>query len=824
MLPAIGVVAVLAVGVAGWLVFAGDDEDDTGPAASADTSCDQLAGTNTERLATCLDEAGSPTMSEGALDALGDVVADGAGGVLVVGDRVDTSARQTLLADDADLRTALLDDDEAAAVAALRAREIAGVVVHRELADALDRDDAVLARLANHDHLEVFELRWVADDALVYAMRSNAAALDERVGTELLAGLRARLARARRIPRQSWQPPGDVRMLASLRLQGETLVLRHQFGSELEGALDDLAAKLQRRWEREVETSGLGSLDERLDEIRIEVHVVNERAPVDVRDEAGLEELWELGVDGAIVSLEAPDPDSEGRFAFMPASEAVTHGLRTADAFLQHTVREQDWPALRPWQDDDVDLFLIRDDHFIDRKPGGGEAVRLVRGTPAATMDELSDENIREMLVAGADWWVRNQRSDNSYLYKYWPDQNRVSAEYNEVRHILGGRDLADAWHFRQDRRYLAGARKAMEWLLQFEVRDTDRRDPSLPHPGPESLLFRVPLERRGEQVPNQKLGTVALALLAWIEWAEATGSHAEDDRIRRMARYTLSQAEDTGRFRPYNVPIDHPYYNSVNDIVPGEAALALARVAEYFDEDQWLEFFPKFLEYYEGWFGDRAERKRNVGRWPYDTYEDATRLELVQFGPWAVMACQQYYELTKNERAAAFGLEIADWLIDNYQWSSDRAPWPEFIGGYFKIPYELPAMQAFVYGEATAAAYRTAIDFAPERKQKYDRATRETIRFMRVMQYDEFDSYFASRPELVIGNIKYAMNEPKVRIDYLGHAMSTLSQYLDARAADPDVDFTLRPQQVTGGPALAPDALPPGGGDVEQDPDEPAE
>jgi len=159
---------------------------------------------------------------------------------------------------------------------------------------------------------------------------------------------------------------------------------------------------------------------------------------------------------------------------------------------------------------------------------------------------------------------------------------------------------------------------------------------------------------------------------------------------------------------------------------------------------------------------------------------------------------------LTGDERAAAFGLEVADWMIDNYQWSGERSPFPDYIGGYYKMPSELPAMQSFCYSEGTAAAYHIAARFAPERKDRYERSTREAIRFMGVMQYDDTSSYFAVRPELVRGGIKYAMNEQKVRIDYVGHGLSTLSQYLDARAFDPAVRLALPIQEVAPGAPLA--------------------
>ena len=95
-------------------------------------------------------------------------------------------------------------------------------------------------------------------------------------------------------------------------------------------------------------------------------------------------------------------------------------------------------------------------------------------------------------------------------------------------------------------------------------------------------MLFRYPLvsgEVRGKP-PNQKLGTVAVALLGWVAWAEATGDHSQDENIRKMADFVLSQAEANGKFTAYFVDSHHQYYNNKNDIVPGEAALALGEVS----------------------------------------------------------------------------------------------------------------------------------------------------------------------------------------------------------------------------------------------------
>jgi hypothetical protein len=743
--------------------------------------CTDLTGTALERTRACLADIAPYDLSEDARDTLRDIGESGA--ILALGPQVGLGLDERT--PDSALLDALLQNDGESVAALLRDQGVRGVVVARDLTVALDRDGTVLSRLAQHDHLAWFQLRRVTDRALIYTVRSSSNRIPTPTGSALLAGLRARLE-GRRPPPQSWDP-SRVELIGSVRLQGHTLVLRHAAGSDLERVLDELARDLSRRWQREVSILGMGDLSDNLHQARLEVHVVLEEAPVEPRSRWAIFDLWEIGIDGMM--MRRAEGLKEQKFTYMPGAEAITRSMKSADAFLLHAARTFDWNATRPWEDPEVRLEIIRTAHFMEDELGGGGAVRLVRGMPEVRMADLTDEAIRRMLVEGGEWWLTNMRPDDSINYKYWPSQNRMSTDYNEVRHILATRDLADTWRYRRDDRYLTGARRAMDWLLRYAVRPGDPPHATLPHPPEGSLLFRYPLEAApGRRPPNQKLGTVAVALLGWVAWAEATGDHSEDENIRAMARFVLHQLEDNGKFDPYYVDPAHPYYGQKNDIVPGEAALALGEVAEYFDEPEWLDFYDKYLDYYEPWFRERAARQIPTGRWPHGTYTNQDRLDLVQFGPWSVMANKQAYRVTGDERAAAFGLEVADWMIDNYQWSGERSAFPDYVGGYYKMPTELPAMQSFCYAEGTAAAYHLAATWKPEVKEKYDRSTREAIRFLGVMQYTPTSAYFASQPELIRGGIKYAMNEQKVRIDYVGHGLSTLSQYLDARAADPAV------------------------------------
>lgn len=778
----------------------GASEDNASLTRTRAQSCGSLSGEVADRVTRCLAELPKVSLAPKATDVLNSL---DKGSVLVIGDQLDITPPQILFSGETELQAMALTTNEGTFAKTLREKGIRAVVVHRDLTAAVDRDGTVLSRLAQHDFLEWFQLRYVAPDVFIYTVRGEATRISQATGEQLLAGLRARLE-GRTAPKQSWNP-SDVRLIGSIRLQGQTLALRHTVGKNIESSLDDLADKLKRRWDRDVEVMGFGPLKDNLPKARIEIHVVLERAPVEARDRFSLFDLYELGVDGAMLTGKSGDDEL---FAFMPGSEAVARSFKSADLFLQFAAKDGGFRDRRPWVDSKVALDITRDEHYMERLPGGGSAVHMYRGMPIVSMDSITDENVRDMLVAGGEWWLRNQYDDGSFVYKYWPEQNRYSTEYNEVRHILAARDLSDTWRYRHDPRYLEGAKRSMDWLMAFAIDANDPQSDGMPHPPANSMLFRYP-KAGAAKPPNQKLGTVAVALLGWLEWAKATGSREEDDHIREMATFVQSMQDSTGRFEPYYVPQGHPYYGNRNDIVPGEAALALGNVAEYFNEPQWMSFFPKFLDFYEPWFRERAVKKNQYGRWPHATYDNQTRLDLVQFGPWSVMASKQYYHLTGDERAAKFGLEVADWMIDNYQWTEKRSPFPDYVGGYYKMPEELPAMQTFCYSEGTAAAYTIASKFAPDRKDKYDSSTREAIRFLSLMQYDEVDTYAAPRPVLINGGIKYAMNEGKIRIDYVGHGLSTLSQYLDARAADPAVKFTLVPLEVTDTAGLVHNDLP---------------
>jgi hypothetical protein len=101
--------------------------------------------------------------------------------------------------------------------------------------------------------------------------------------------------------------------------------------------------------------------------------------------------------------------------------------------------------------------------------------------------------------------------------------------------------------------------------------------------------------------------------------------------------------------------------------------------------------------------------------------------------------------------------------------------------------------MQAFCYAEGTAAAYQLALRYKPEEAPYFEKATRESARFALQMQYDDLNIYAFSRGDEVWGGTRYAMNETKVRIDYVHHSLSAVYQYVLGAREDPALPPTVR-------------------------------
>jgi hypothetical protein len=666
---------------------------------------------------------------------------------------------------DPKIKELLLGTDEGAAADAIRASGARVVIVHSSLRPSMDRSKNVMSKLYNHDALERFQLLSVEEDGMVYMVVDAQLVFTPQVAQAAIGWLRASLSGQNPPPFPQLKPErSNWQMVATLRGQGQEIAFSLAEGDTLDRALYEVTVDLEAYHRRNREPLGFPPLRDHMKDLTLELHRVTERAPVVPRDEAALEDLWEMGIDGGIILDRVGDKKQSGVW---PGAVSTSRGITKADSFLKGLARDFKWDSVRPWRDSENDLQIFRSIHYMEL-PGGG-VIQMYRGTPPVPMDFVTQETTKEAIVFAGEWYLANLRADGEVTYKFWPEDNRYSNEYNHVRHTLATWNLWQAWTLDPRPEFLEGAIRAQEWTLKA----LGEKD---------GMAF---MSHAGQT----KLGSVVVALLGMIEVAKATGDHSNDELMRKFAKFVLFMQADSGTFRGYWNPATGEFVNQVNDIVPGEAALSLVYLSEYFNDPSYLETLPAFFNYYKPWYKERADKRNSKGAWPAYTYDNATRLELVQFGPWTVMAAAAYTRLRPDAKdVAEFGLEVGRWMIDTYEYTEENAPFPDYVGGYYKFAGELPAMQAFCYAEGTAAAYNMALRMDPAQAPYFEKHTRESIRIGLQMQHDGIDARYYTRPMEIMGGIKYALNEPKVRIDYVHHGLSAMYQWLEASKSDPNL------------------------------------
>jgi len=710
-----------------------------------------------------------------------------------------------------DLRELWWGTDESAIHERLLEEGVQLVILHRDVNPSVDRGKWVASRLYHDDHRERFALMYVDDDYLVYQVLPTPISFPPEFAKAVAMQIRARI-RGKGVQKfgpVSTETGKKWNLIATLRMPGGREVATGMcVRSHLDDCVDELARDLEREHRRYVEWNGVDKLTDSIDEHIVEIHRVVERAPVldTPHDNVRIEEIWEMGVDGAIIidhTLKTPGA------AVYPGSISYTRGYKSADQFLRHAATDFRLNGKRPWRDPVNTLEKIRTVHYLEWPEG--PLVPLFRGVPPVPMELVDLHSLERSVVRGGDWYLRNlapfdiplDYREGQVTYKMWPSENRYSDEYNLVRHTLATWNLVQAYHFSGDEKYLDGARSALEFTLTFqkdEVLEDGTVMTFIEFPGDsDPSVPPVPVEELPDS-RNRKLGSVVVGLMGIIDLARATGDKQWDEVMIQMGDFVLHQQDEDGKFLPYYVPPNHAYANERNDIVPGEAALALVMLYEYTGDEKWLEPLPRYFEFYEPWWDSRETQKSEVSPWPRHIYPNQTRLDLVQFGPWSVMAANAYYRATGDEAPVDFAFKVGHWMVDSYMWTSETSPWPDYVGGYYKFEGELPAMQAFCYAEGTAAAYQLALATGRQDEIEYfEKATRESARFALQMQYDDLNVYPFTRGDEVWGGTRYAMNETKVRIDYVHHSLSAVYQYVLGAREDENL-----PEQVRFSPVRA--------------------
>ena len=192
---------------------------------------------------------------------------------------------------------------------------------------------------------------------------------------------------------------------------------------------------------------------------------------------------------------------------------------------------------------------------------------------PAETTPPVDAPSVERAAAAGGDWLERGQLEDGRFMYGYFKDEQRVSADYNVTRHAgvldalyrLGRIEAADAGLGFTDGKFVRSA----DWAAF----------------APEGKPADV--------------GANALLLVALMHRRDVTGDPRHDALARQIGRFLTSQQQPNGSILQF-------WSRETGESIPGlfgkfstgEAFYALALLHEAFPDEGWDAHAHQVAEY----------------------------------------------------------------------------------------------------------------------------------------------------------------------------------------------------------------------------------
>ena len=492
----------------------------------------------------------------------------------------------------------------------------------------------------------------------------------------------------------------------------------------------------------------------------------------------------------------------------------------------------------------DLRVERFRTFHYREMTPGG-EVRRLERGFVPVGEEALTRQGLRDAVALASRWLVESQRPDGLYEYKYYPARDVFYREFhgsgedeeeshNIVRHALACYSMFMVARELEDEAAWDSASRALEIVLDNTVigpgwyRDPRRRA-QLPESrrracsassacdGPEvctdgfcRLPFGTPV-RSGPGVhrvaPGEvweshdgyrrpmrpdmmyvrwkdvgKMGAAAATVMALAEMIEGRPELLERYRpyLEGFAAFFLFMQRPDGSFNHYfTAPGDVRYYSTETTIYPGEILFALSRIYRLTGDETVRTSFERGHEHYARWYRSEVAQTN-----PDGTYSERRRNDLVAFVPWMSMADNDMHRQTGARELADLGIEASEWIARRYQWDDERTYFSAYLGSYYRVWWEQPAMHGIVYTEGTAAAFdlaRRAGDH--ERAELQRRSTLIGCRFaiQQTIRPGIDDHFLPGERARIrsVGGVRFSLTVPDLRTDYTYHALSALVQTL---------------------------------------------
>jgi len=381
---------------------------------------------------------------------------------------------------------------------------------------------------------------------------------------------------------------------------------------------------------------------------------------------------------------------------------------------------------------DIVPVFRFSTDSFFYQD---GAVIPLYRGHRVVSSPSPGD--LLSSAVGGGNYLTNAVREDGRFVYSYQPATDKESDAYNILRHTGTVYAMADLYQLTGDPRLLAALDRALDYLRR-QIQKCQING-----------IFENCIVEQGET----KLGGNGLAVLAFSQYMQATGTRDLLDETRSLARWIVATQSASGQFMIHKVHLaSGETTDFVSDYYPGEAIYGLARLYQLDKNDQWLSAASKGARWLAA---DRIQGKAQ---------------NEIEHDHWLLLGLDELQHINPDPAYMDAAIRIADAIIVSQNLEPEFADW---FGGFYKPPRSTPnATRA----EGLLAAYRVTRDYGTKaQSERILRAARNSIAFQLGTQFQPESAMYFSDPQRILGGFHQSLTDFEIRNDYVQHNISSI-------------------------------------------------
>ncbi|MDD5028383.1 MAG: hypothetical protein PHH58_02605 [Rhodoferax sp.] len=290
------------------------------------------------------------------------------------------------------------------------------------------------------------------------------------------------------------------------------------------------------------------------------------------------------------------------------------------------------------------------------------------------------------------------------------------------------------------------------------------------------------------------KLGGTGIALYLLAQYQKVSGDAQYRQWADQMACHLVNQITASGEFIYYNIYLDQPVSEAENAshfsfFYPGEAVCGLAAYLHLLTAEQRAPIFDKLRLALQFLLVQRPLVR-------------ASEYSVLPSDGWLMMGIMELwdFEAMRDPLYSDFVFSDARKMIDHMYKVSD-APYPDYAGGFYYNFGDYPYADG-ARCEGLLGAYELAVKMNDtQTAQELWQAIRLAAWALLHLVNTEDSIYFAPKPALALGGIRFKYTRQWFRIDTIQHVASFFAKLLphwDANQAPPpppDMTNLVKPQ-----------------------------